>query len=542
MEEQRPVTSRPSDRSRFAWVAVAVFTLLYLIVLVRTAWVCDDAYIVLRTVDNFLHGYGLRWNVAERVQTYTNPLWMFVISSVVFVTREYYYTTVVLGMSVSLAAALTAVRAACAPTMAVLALLCFIGSKSFVDFSTSGLENPLTHLLLGLFFLLYLQRGRVPHSLVWLSLVAALAMVNRMDSALLFLPALGFAFWQVRSRSALWSVALGSLPFVLWELFSLAYYGFLFPNTASAKLQHGIGAGEMLLQGLYYFGNTLRWDPLTLPLIAAGCLIPVITRAWALLPFVAGNLLYLVYVATIGGDFMMGRFFTAPLYVAVLLLSRFSPDSRLRTAAAFVTVGVVASIAPHPSWTTGKQFGVERSHWKDDHYIVDERQIFFRGTGLLRKRKGGSDPAHRWVRQGKKLREISPEIAVAKYGAVGMRGFYAGPQVHLVDPFGLGDPLLARLPAIHNPSWRIAHFQRVIPAGYLPGVRSGENTLVDPLLARYYDKLLVITRGPLFAAERWKAIWGIHIGSYDAWIDRERYRFPPQRVSGELFERESPTP
>jgi arabinofuranosyltransferase len=363
-----------------------------------------------------------------------------------------------------------------------------------------------------------------------------------MDTALLFLPALGFASWRMRSRPALWSVALGSLPFVLWELFSLVYYGFLFPNTAYAKLEHGIGADEVLMQGLHYFGNTLRWDPLTLPLIAAGCLIPVMARAWPLYPFVVGNLLYLAYVATIGGDFMMGRFFTAPLYVAVLLLSRFSAPTRVRTAAAFVAVAVLASLAPHPSWTTGKEFGVERSHWKDDHWIVDERQIFFRGSGLLRKRKGGSDPAHRWVRQGKKLRESPPQKAVAQYGAVGMRGFYAGPDVHLIDPFGLGDPLLARMPAIHSENWRIAHFQRVVPAGYLQGVRSGENTLVDPGLARYYDKLLVITRGPLFSSERWKAIWGIHVGSYDAWIDRQRYRFPTQRASDELFERESSMP
>ena len=105
MEEERSVTSWSGDRSRFALAAVALLGLLFLIVLVRTAWVCDDAYIVFRTVDNFLHGDGLRWNVAERVQTYTNPLWMFVISSLVFLTREYYYTTVFLGISVSLAAA-----------------------------------------------------------------------------------------------------------------------------------------------------------------------------------------------------------------------------------------------------------------------------------------------------------------------------------------------------------------------------------------------------------------------------------------------------
>ena len=49
---------------------------LFGVVLVRTAWLCDDAYINFRTVDNFLHGYGLRWNVAERVQTFTDPLWV----------------------------------------------------------------------------------------------------------------------------------------------------------------------------------------------------------------------------------------------------------------------------------------------------------------------------------------------------------------------------------------------------------------------------------------------------------------------------------
>ena len=36
--------------------------LLYGVVLLRTAWLCDDAYITFRTVDNFINGFGLRWN------------------------------------------------------------------------------------------------------------------------------------------------------------------------------------------------------------------------------------------------------------------------------------------------------------------------------------------------------------------------------------------------------------------------------------------------------------------------------------------------
>jgi hypothetical protein len=53
-------------RSRQGILLVAAL-LLVAVVLIRTAWICDDAYITFRTVDNFLHGFGLRWNVAEKL-------------------------------------------------------------------------------------------------------------------------------------------------------------------------------------------------------------------------------------------------------------------------------------------------------------------------------------------------------------------------------------------------------------------------------------------------------------------------------------------
>jgi len=77
--------------------------LAYAIVLVRTAWMCDDAFITLRTVDNFVQGYGLVWNVGERVQAYTHPLWMFLLSAFYAFTREPYFTTLAISMALSLA-------------------------------------------------------------------------------------------------------------------------------------------------------------------------------------------------------------------------------------------------------------------------------------------------------------------------------------------------------------------------------------------------------------------------------------------------------
>lgn len=59
---------------------------------VRTAWLCDDAYITLRTVSNFVAGFGPRFNVAERVQAFTHPLWFLLETPVFALSRENFYT------------------------------------------------------------------------------------------------------------------------------------------------------------------------------------------------------------------------------------------------------------------------------------------------------------------------------------------------------------------------------------------------------------------------------------------------------------------
>ncbi|KAB2966015.1 MAG: hypothetical protein F9K18_06090, partial [Thermoanaerobaculia bacterium] len=42
----------------------------------RNAWLTDDAFITFRTIEQFLAGNGLRFNVHERVQSFTHPLWL----------------------------------------------------------------------------------------------------------------------------------------------------------------------------------------------------------------------------------------------------------------------------------------------------------------------------------------------------------------------------------------------------------------------------------------------------------------------------------
>ena len=130
------------------------------------------------------------------------------------------------------------------------------------------------------------------------------------------------------------------------------------------------------------------------------------------------------------------------------------------------------------------------------------------GGGLLL----GRTP-HPWAAQGLELRAQGP--AVVEHGNVGFLGYYAGPDVHIIDRNGLTDPLLARLPVRDPADWRIGHFRRNVPDGYIETLRSGQNQIHDPALAAYYDALVTITRGPLWDGARWRAIWRMNTGFYD---------------------------
>lgn len=117
---------------------------IFLIIIAKNAWLSDDSYITFRTVDNFVHGYGLTWNIDERVQTYTHPLWMFLISAVYFCTHEIYYSVLLLSLTISFVAlGIFAVYIAGSFPMAVAGIVMLAASKSYVDYSTSGLENSL---------------------------------------------------------------------------------------------------------------------------------------------------------------------------------------------------------------------------------------------------------------------------------------------------------------------------------------------------------------------------------------------------------------
>ena len=502
---------------------------VYFAVLFRTAWLSDDAYITFRTVENFIHGYGLTWNTLERVQVYTHPLWMFLVSLCYFFSREIFYTAIFLSVGISLIATLVlAVKIAPSPRNVLLGFALLVNSKAFIDYSTSGLENPLSHLILACFFFFFLKREVDLTTLLVLSFTAALATLNRMDTILLFIPALTHTWWKIRGARALGAVAVGFTPFLVWELFSLFYYGFLFPNTAYAKLNTGIPRIELAVQGWHYLLNSARLDPLTLLTVIAGIVLVAIRLDSRQISAGLGVILYLFYVVVIGGDFMSGRFLSAPFFLTVVLLCHSNPFKGLRIWGAICcAIFLVGLNSAYPPLLSGAGYGSEREEMADANGITDERGYYYQNAGLLtalRAPPGSQFPDDGWAKRGRATR--SDTFMVVFLSNLGFSGFFSGPNVHIIDVFALADPLLARLPAKKDPNWRIGHFSRLLPEGYVETHFQGQNRVKDTDLAVYFDKLQIIVRGDLADRDRWAEIWRMNIGQYDDLIDREAYRNP----------------
>jgi arabinofuranosyltransferase len=538
---------------------------LYTVVLIRTAWVCDDAFITLRTVDNFVHGYGLRWNVAERVQAYTHPLWMLLLSIPYFMTREAFYTTAFLSIAVSIAAfAVLMTRSRISIGARVACGIMLLCSRSFIDYSTSGLENPLTNLLLVAFLLLWEDEpagGRAgpkasespdvaPRSslrrLTLLSAIAGLAALNRLDSLLLFAPGLALVLLRHGWRRGIRPLATGFAPFALWVGFSLLYYGLPFPNTALAKLNTGIDSLTLVRHGFYYVANSLHNDPGTFTVIALALGAALIRRRARDLAIALGILLYLVYIVKIGGDFMSGRFFAAPFLAGSILLMQMDrlPVRFARPGLAALVV-LLGCITPHPPFLTGSRFGIPAVRLIDGHGIADERQYYFPTQGMITSASDWARPAANVSRMGRESRRLKTPLIIE--GAVGVTGYFAGPGVHLVDYQALCDPLLSRLPIVNRDpiydafmklergtedpqGWRIGHFLRAVPKGYIRTILSGVNSLEDPELRELYSRLTGIVRGPIWSGRRLADIVRLNLGQFDRLVDRSihpKYTPPP---------------
>jgi arabinofuranosyltransferase len=487
-------------------------------IFVANSWLSDDAYISFRAAENLVNGYGLRWNIDERVQAFTNPLWTLLVAGAYGVTRDMPLTAYGLSFLLCVLTLAVAWRQIQDPQKKILLALLLISSKAFIDYTSSGLENPLSYFLLTLFTLDVLKSRTEPISSTFLTrlyLVASLAFLSRPDNLLLCVFPLAFltyrAFVPFR-LSSLRAVLLGLLPIILWECFSIVYYGFALPNTYYAKVFSGTSGfprWTLVEKGLAYHYNLLVHDPISALLLLLSPLALIGGSRRVFLPWILSVVGYCAYVISVGGDFMGGRFFSVLVLLSCLyLLHRFAV-TRMRFLVVCTGIVVYTFVMPLVPAKSGPLY---TGYYIDPHGIADERDFYFRGTTLVHWRAGVPLLWHDWYRQGRVFREDTATVRLARN--VGFFGYAAGPSKHIVDRYALTDPLLARLvpEADSLINFRIGHIPRRIPSGYLESIRTSRNLILDQGLHAYVDQLWDITRGPVFSSGRWLAIVQFNLG------------------------------
>jgi arabinofuranosyltransferase len=493
-----PLAPRPSNYP-IILVAAAVF----MVAVLRFAWISDDAFIAAKAVANFLHGHGLVINPGFRVQAYTSPLFTLLDIPTQVLARGPYFGLMILGLLSSLALCTVLARSfKDHPWTGVAILTIATASPIFLTYSTSGLENPLAHALVAAWVVrLAHQKDNEPD---WvLLLLSALIVLTRFDLAVLLLPGL-VRIGAFSPRKAIRKGLTAFSPLALWLVAATVYYGFPWPNTAYAKLNTIIPLKHKLLQGLTYLADAAYRDPVLAIVVFGGTFIGLTLRgpiAKKMVPL--GCLAYLVYVVNIGGDFMAGRFLTVP-FVALLVHFAMLPGNEApqRILQGITIVALLFST---------RHFSEQRVVLPTECYVnatgvVDERACYVEHTGLVQNLKHATWKDHGYVREYiTAVNGTGGNVIV--FDLVGLVGFANTRPMHIVERFALSEPLLARLPFVaKGADWRPGHYHRELPDGYLETLRTGQNLIKKKCIRGLYDDLKPVITGPLWTFDRWRRI------------------------------------
>ena len=222
-----------------AWLLLASWSMWW--------WTVEDSYIGFRYVRNFARGFGLVLNRGERVEGYTNFLWLVLLAAFSKLAPDLMTLSKVLGTlfnALALVACFDLCRIVSTRKARVkgIALVLTGASAIFVATSVEGLETPLFTMLLCWEAVTYLRGlraadGRQAEWLVGSSILSALLIMTRPDGALTYGLLWVHAAWRFRAKPKM--LAVFTLPAVLlyapYFVCRWRYYGFLFPNTLYAK-------------------------------------------------------------------------------------------------------------------------------------------------------------------------------------------------------------------------------------------------------------------------------------------------------------------
>jgi hypothetical protein len=443
-------------------------TLLALLVVVacglyyawKLRWVADDAFISFRYARNLAQGQGLVFNLGARVEGYTNFLWTLILAGFLRAGFDAGQVSLVLSLACLAGCLIVTTRlvqreleARGRGVFISLAAILLAGNYTFSSFGTSGLETMFASLLV----LLAVERAAMgalasagvagiaatmahpDHAIFYVALgvvIAARGRPWRGLAAALQRPKRTLALEIVASARRWRQNALGyALPFfglyVPYFAWRTSYYGALFPNTYYAKS----GSGWYLSQGLDYLGMSGlasgAWAVVPLALLGIWRHRASLTAQFTALAVP----LYLVYVAKIGGDFMLGRLL-CPALPLVFIMAELGLMTFLLGAARWRPVLGLAFV-PLAALAATRVKLIEP--WEMYRGVADERTFYrLRSFDPLVVDSPRTDQAQA-LKEAFADAPRAPKVGVYCVGIVGYET-----TMPLFDYFGLTEPAIAR--------------------------------------------------------------------------------------------------
>jgi arabinofuranosyltransferase len=473
------------------WAPAAALALIAVLAVLwawRLRWLCDDAFISFRYARNWVDGHGLVFNVGERVEGYTNFLWTAMLAGAYALGANIPATAIVLCLASHVGVLILTTRLARElapagrPVRVSLASIALASSYLSGTYATGGLETTFSTLCV----LAALERARSEQLLLAGALGIAATMAHPDHS--IFYVALGLVllFRRTPIGGLLRYAAPFALVFVPYFLWRWSYYGMPMPNTYYTKS----GGAAYFSQGSIYLvvSAVAAGLPFALPLAVVGAVRRAsdLRGQFAILAIP----LYLIYVAKIGGDFMIGRLLI-PILPLVLVLAETGAralieERRWRWAAPGL---VVASLVCVPTRILRP---MEFSPWQ----ITDER-TFYELESLFPLRLRGGIP-ERVTMLHRYFRDRDPPPVYAAY-AIGILGYTTGWPV--VDIHGVIDPELAAMPLARR--GRPGHERTASPEHIVK--RGADLSALAVYEPRYYPLTKIVLDTQTYSLTRYRA-------------------------------------
>jgi arabinofuranosyltransferase len=445
---------------------LAVIICFYLVSTLKARFIQDDAFTSLRYVKNFINGNGLVFNIGERVEGYTNFLWVIILSVIEKINRTFslglliediaQYLSIFFGITIMvLTYLLSNVFIKTQENNAqgefvniiyrLLPVFMMSASTPLIYWSSSAMETSLFVFLFLLSVLIHLKSKNEKHN-YWFVIISVLNALLRPEGIVFFIIIMSYGLYAEYlkhkdkkiiqrifnsfNRSIRIELTLFLLPILFYLIFRFIYYGYFLPNTFYAKTEFSY---QFIVRGIRYFldfSKAYLFYGIVLLIPFSLVLLKKVDNRISLFFIIIFT--WIVLVILIGGDVLpIHRFFIPVMPLIYILFSL----SLIEIISFIVKKSLVRSLSKISIATIIiLLLIVNYGNQKEEMMIKRAYE-----SGLVKKMKIYAG----WIEEQSRMKNEGEKITVAM-STIGAFSYYSDARV--IDLVGLTDSYIAHHP------------------------------------------------------------------------------------------------